>query len=163
MEDVIQLIDKYYKSIIKSGRGLAIVIDEFGKFLEYAAKNNPERELYFIQQLAEYVNDPRKHIFLITTLHQDFNGYARNLTKTQQNEWDKVKGRLKEITFNEPVEQLLFLAAERLSELKLGNKDKNFSGLFESIENANAFPLKDYFSESYAENYFHLTFFLPQY
>ncbi len=151
MEDVIQLIDKYYKSIIKSGRGLAIVIDEFGKFLEYAAKNNPERELYFIQQLAEYVNDPRKHIFLITTLHQDFNGYARNLTKTQQNEWDKVKGRLKEITFNEPVEQLLFLAAERLSELKLGNKDKNFSGLFESIENANAFPLKDYFSESYAE------------
>ena len=73
-----------------------------------------KNELYFIQQLAEYVNDQRKNIFFITTLHQGFNGYSRNLTKTQQNEWDKVKGRLKEITFNEPVEQLLFLASERL-------------------------------------------------
>ena len=151
IEDVIQHIDKYCKSLNKAGKGLAIVIDEFGKFLEYAAKNNPENELYFIQQLAEYVNDQRKHIFLITTLHQDFNGYSRNLTKTQQNEWDKVKGRLKEITFNEPVEQLLFLASERLSELRLGIKNKNFSKLFKSIGDAKAFPLKDYFSESYAE------------
>ena len=84
-------------------------------------------------------------------MHQDFNGYSRNLTKTQQNEWDKVKGRLKEITFNEPVEQLLFLASERLRELRLGVKDKNFLKLFKIIEDAKVFPLKDYFSESYAE------------
>ncbi|HAB51292.1 MAG TPA: hypothetical protein DCE80_03815 [Ignavibacteriales bacterium] len=149
--DVIQQLDKYYKSLYNAGKGLVIVIDEFGKFLEYAAKNNPENELYFIQQLAEYVNDQRKNIFFITTLHQDFNGYSRNLTKTQQNEWDKVKGRLKEITFNEPVEQLLFLASERLSKLRLGVRDKNFSRLFKSIEDAKVFPLKDYFSKSYAE------------
>ena len=37
---------------------LMIVIDEFGKFLEYAAQVNPEQELYFIQQLAEHVNGP---------------------------------------------------------------------------------------------------------
>lgn len=151
MEDVIQQLDKYYKSLHKAGKGLVIIIDEFGKFLEYAAMNNPGNELYFIQQLAEYVNDQRKHIFFITTLHQDFNGYSRNLTKTQQNEWDKVNGRLKEITFNEPVEQLLFLASERLRELRLGVKDKNFVKLFKIIEDAKVFPLKDYFSKSYAE------------
>ncbi|MFA6057836.1 MAG: hypothetical protein WC756_06545 [Taibaiella sp.] len=150
-EILLTALEKHYKTVSKVGKGLAIVVDEFGKFLEYAAKNNPERELYFIQQLAEYANDAKKNVFFVTTLHQDFNGYARGLTGSQQKEWDKVKGRLKEITFNEPVEQLLFLASERLTELTLGQKDQQFAKLFKSIETAKAFPLKDYFSESFAE------------
>lgn len=149
--DVINALNKHYNGLHKSSRGMLLLVDEFGKFLEYAAKNNPEKELYFIQQLAEYVNDEKKSIFFITTLHQDFNGYSRSLTKTQQNEWDKVKGRLKEITFNEPVEQLLFLASERLVELSLGNKAKNFSKLFDCISSSKAFPLKDYFNKEFAE------------
>lgn len=150
-DDILKAVDKRYKPLSNSSKGLVIIIDEFGKFLEYASKNNPESELYFIQQLAEYINDTQKNIFLITTLHQDFNGYSRNLSGSQQKEWDKVKGRLKEITFNEPVEQLLFLASERLSTLKLGEKDKQFAKLFKCIENAKAFPLKDYFTEDIAE------------
>jgi hypothetical protein len=42
--------------------------------------------------------------------------YAYGLSKTQQQEWTKVKGRFREITFNEPVEQLLFLASEYVAE-----------------------------------------------
>ena len=39
-----------------------IIVDEYGKFLEYAAKNNSEESLYFIQELAEFINAPeRKH------------------------------------------------------------------------------------------------------
>ena len=150
-QDIIRKLDNKYKSLNKCNKGLVIIIDEFGKFLEYAAKNNPEYELYFIQQLAEYVNDLDKNILFITTLHQDFNAYALDLSKSQRHEWDKVKGRLKEITFNEPVEQLLFLASERLS---ISNnkisKDKSFSNLFTCIKTANVFPLKDYFSKEYA-------------
>ncbi len=42
--------------------------------LEHAAKNNPERELYFMQKLAEFVNVPSRNILLfLTTLHQNFN------------------------------------------------------------------------------------------
>ena len=116
-----------YAKISAVGKGWFIAIDEFGKFLEYAANNNPEKELYFIQQLAEFANDDSKNILFITTLHQGFNDYAHGLNKTQRNEWDKVKGRLKEITFNEPVEQLLLLAAERISS-RQGKikKDKSF-------------------------------------
>ncbi|HMR90810.1 MAG TPA: hypothetical protein PKC69_00785 [Chitinophagaceae bacterium] len=150
VQDILSLLDKHYKGLSKSGKGLVIVIDEFGKFLEYASKHNPEIELYFIQQIAEYVNDQQKNIFLITSLHQDFNGYSRSLSASQQKEWDKVKGRLKEITFNEPVEQLLYLASERLSSSGI-SRDKNFHKLFKSIESAKAFPLKDYFSETIAE------------
>ncbi len=150
-QDIIRKLDNKYKSLNKGDKGLVIVIDEFGKFLEYAAKNNPEYELYFIQQLAEHVNDLDKNIFFITTLHQDFNAYALGLSKSQRHEWDKVKGRLKEITFNEPVEQLLYLASERLSvSNKEIIKDKSFSNLFNCIKDANAFPLKDYFNKEFA-------------
>lgn len=90
---------------------LVIVIDEFGKFLEYAGKHQPEKEMYFIQQLAEFVNDPTRNILLITTLHQSVDSYAYNLTNSQKNEWKKINGRFKELVFNEPIEQLLTLAA----------------------------------------------------
>jgi DNA replication protein DnaC len=94
---------------------LVIYLDEFGKFLEYASKNDPDKELYFLQQLAEFANDHEREILLISTLHQSFEAYASNMVQeTQKREWKKVKGRFKELTFNEPVEQLLFLAAEKL-------------------------------------------------
>lgn len=151
--DVIQHVEKQYLASIKQGQALVIIIDEFGKFLEFASKNDPERELYFIQQLAEYVNDESKDILLLTTLHQDFNGYSRNLTKPQRDEWDKVKGRLKEITFNEPVEQLLLLASERLKELGQSSyTDINFERVFKAIAQAKLFPLKDFFNEEFATN-----------
>ncbi len=150
-QDIFENIDKYYADLEKQKKGLVIVVDELGKFLEYAAGNNPGRELYFIQQLAEYVNDPDKEILFITTLHQDFNEYAKDLSKAQSNEWDKVKGRMKEITFNEPVEQLLLVVAERLSAIGSHVKDKHFAELFKSIEVSKAFPLKDYFNLDYAE------------
>ncbi|MCB0755245.1 MAG: hypothetical protein KDB98_06595 [Flavobacteriales bacterium] len=91
---------------------LVIYLDEFGKFLEYASKNDPDKELYFLQQLAEFANDHEREILLISTLHQSFEAYASNMVQeTQKREWKKVKGRFKELTFNEPVEQLLFLVA----------------------------------------------------
>lgn len=128
------------------GKGLIIRIDEFGKFLEYAAKNNPEKELYFLQQLAELVNDKEQNIILFTILHQDFSAYAYELSKPQRHEWEKVKGRYKEITFNEPVENLLFLASERLAEEKYEFSILEQKELLSAIEKAQIFPLKDYFN-----------------
>ncbi|NII24363.1 hypothetical protein HB364_04705 [Pseudoflavitalea sp. X16] len=150
--DVIKALDKHFKSIKKKGKGLAIIVDEFGKFLEFAAKNNPESELYFIQLLAEWVNDSDNDTLLITTLHQDFSAYALHLNKLQRQEWDKVKGRLKDVAFNEPVEQLLYLASERINE-KFPSKsfDKNFDKLFDCIKEAKAFPLKDYLEKEFAQ------------
>lgn len=150
--EIIKGLDKHYKLLKKKGKGLAILIDEFGKFLEYAAQNNPESELYFIQQLAEWVNDSNNDTLLITTLHQDFSAYSLKLDKLQRQEWDKVKGRLKEVPFNEPVEQLLFLASERIND-KFPDKvfDKNFDKLFDCLKGAKVFPLKDYFEKSFAE------------
>ncbi|MFA7444955.1 MAG: hypothetical protein WCY89_03350 [Flavobacteriaceae bacterium] len=152
-KNIVQAIDSYYS---KLNSGLVILIDEFGKFLEYAAQNNPEEELYFIQELAEYVNDKNNNILFISTLHQDFNQYAFDLSKAQKNEWDKVKGRLKEITFNEPVEQLLFLAAKRVNKLGFKKSNDNFGTLFKVIQDSRLFPLRDYFTEEIGRKLFPL-------
>ncbi len=150
--DLFKELDEQVSLYKKSKKGFAIVVDEFGKYLEYSAKNNPESELYFIQQLAEWTNNSDDETLFITTLHQDFNAYALNLSKHQKLEWDKVKGRIKDIPFNEPVEQLLYLASERI-EQNFRNKelDKSFDKLFDCIKSAKAFPLKDYFEKEFAK------------
>lgn len=111
-EDAIEVLQKYYKQLRKHDQTLVIIIDEFGKNLEYAAQNNPERELYFIQEFAEFVNALGRRVLLLTTLHQNFSAYASKLSVAQKTEWNKVKGRMQEVVFAEPVEQLLYLAAD---------------------------------------------------
>lgn len=105
------ILDALHQRYEKSGR-LYLIIDEFGKFLEHAAKNKPEEEMYFIQQLAEYFNDEDRNVTLLVTLHQSMEAYAQ---PAQRNEWKKVQGRLQELPFNEPVSQLVQLAAQQLS------------------------------------------------
>jgi len=92
-----------------------LVIDEFGKLLEYAVKNEPQEEIYFLQQLAELFNDSDHNGLFITTMHQSFEAYGHSLVEAERNEWVKVKGRFKDLTFNEPIEQLLLLAAHNIN------------------------------------------------
>ena len=42
-KNVFAALDTLYKNSMKEGKFLVIVIDEFGKILEHAAKNNPEK------------------------------------------------------------------------------------------------------------------------
>lgn len=109
-----------------------ILVDEFGKFLEYAVTNDPGSELYFIQELAEFANSPDHNVLLITALHQNFGSYFYHLKANERNEWEKVKGRLLDVSFNEPIEQLLFLAAERQQEMGFEIEDE---GRFDELKN----------------------------
>ncbi len=113
--NAIDALNQYYQSARKHNKFLFIVVDEFGKVLEHAANHNPEKELYFLQKLSEFVNVPSRKIIFLVTLHQNFGSYARSLSEIQRNEWNKVKGRFQEIVFAEPVEQLLYLTAKQLS------------------------------------------------
>ena len=128
---ILDSLKNYYSQCQKKGKFLLIVVDEFGKVLEHAAKNNPEKELYFLQKFSELVNVPTRQMMLLTTLHQNFGAYAKGLTEEQSNEWIKVKGRFKEITFVEPVEQLLHLASAQLNEEKKTNNAENIKVLYD--------------------------------
>lgn len=155
-KEILKWIDKKHKNLKKEGKFWFIVIDEFGKHLEYAAKENPEKELYFIQLLSEYVNDNEKNLFFVTTLHQAFDSYAHGLDLQQRKEWDKVRGRLKELTFNEPVEQLLYIASEYLNDEKILKDSSKVEELLKVIALAKAFPLKNELTLDLAESLYPL-------
>ncbi len=115
-KNIFDALRKRIDALKKKKGFLFMFVDEFGKILEHAANNNPEKELYFLQMLAEFVNVPTRNVILLATLHQNFGSYSHKLTETQRNEWTKVKGRFKEMVFAEPVEQLLYIATVNLSQ-----------------------------------------------
>ncbi|MCB9017732.1 MAG: hypothetical protein H6544_03910 [Prevotellaceae bacterium] len=131
-KEIFSRLDSTIEACKKKKEFVLIVVDEFGKVLEHATNNNPEKELYFLQQFAEYINRPNHdNVLFLSTLHQNFGAYARKLTEQQFNEWIKVKGRFKELVFSEPVEQLLHLAAEHISNIKQTVQSKGaFDRLF---------------------------------
>ena len=129
-KNIFDALRAYCNKLKAQDKFLVIVIDEFGKVLEHAAKNNPEQELYFMQKFAEFVNVSSRQILLLTTLHQNFSSYAKDLTETQKNEWTKVKGRFKEITFVEPIEQILYLASKKIQQDKKFVAGTNMKALY---------------------------------
>jgi hypothetical protein len=97
--------------------------------------------LYFIQKVAEFANDTDRDIIFIITLHQNFDAYTQKLNIAQRLEWEKVKGRFKEIAFAEPVEQLLFLAGSYLSGKGIDKiRDDSFDSLLSIIKESHTFP-----------------------
>ena len=151
---VLDFFKKEHKILKESNTCLVLVIDEFGKFLEYAAKSNPDEELYFIQRLAEYANDIRRNFLFLTTLHQNFDAYSIGLSEVTRKEWGKVKGRLRELTFNEPVEQLLDLAAEVISQKEFGEAPEFSQELLKIINKTGAFHLLNNVTKEFAEKLF---------
>lgn len=109
----------------KGGHGLLLVIDELGKFLEYAAQHPAQGDVFVLQTLAEFATrSDHTPLLLLTILHQAFEQYANKLAKSQQEEWVKVQGRFEDIAFVEPTEQVLRLvgsAIEKTSESEKTN------------------------------------------
>ncbi|MEJ5053914.1 hypothetical protein [Sphingobacterium sp. MYb382] len=117
-QSIIDALEEIYAQSQKKNKNLILIIDEFGKFLEYINKTGNSEDLYLIQLIAEWANDEAKKINFIITLHQDFSEYSNNLSNIEKREWEKVKGRFKELLFNEPIEQLIYFASKTLGGLK---------------------------------------------
>jgi hypothetical protein len=92
--------------------GLLIVIDEMGKFLEYAADN--DLDLFLLQQLAEAAARSAVPIVLVTILHAGFSDYLPVGDDVRRVEWQKVQGRFRDVPFHLPAEQLLGLVGHAL-------------------------------------------------
>ena len=94
----------------EGGAGLLLVIDELGKFLEYAAHDPEYGDLFVLQSLAEFATrSGQTPLLMVTILHQAFEQYAQRLAASQREEWAKVQGRFEDVSFIEPTEQVLRL------------------------------------------------------
>jgi hypothetical protein len=89
--------------------GILVVVDEFGKYLEYAADNPEEVDLLLMQDLAEASARSDNPFIFITILHSAFADYLSNVDNASKAEWQKVQGRFADISFIEPGEQFLKL------------------------------------------------------
>tara|TARA_R110002012_G_scaffold265939_1_gene449402 strand:+ start:1720 stop:4944 length:3225 start_codon:yes stop_codon:yes gene_type:complete len=134
---IVEALEKRRKKALKNRRGIVLVIDEFGKFLEYASKNQSADELFLIQQISEWANDDANESYFIITLHQNFSSYGSSLSNQDKLEWEKVKGRFVDLVFNEPVEQLIYFASKKLKEFSIPKKrELNFKSLLKLIQNS---------------------------
>jgi ABC-type dipeptide/oligopeptide/nickel transport system ATPase component len=91
------------------GKGLLIVIDELGKFLEYSARHESD-DIFLLQILAEATYD--NNILLFVLLHQSFEQYGKNLNTKLKNEWTKIQGRYEVLSFVETTTQSLHIMGQ---------------------------------------------------
>ena len=116
--DVVAFIRLANEKLVKDGKsgGLLILLDELGKFLEYAAYHPESQDVYLLQKLAETAATSGKTapLFVVGLLHQGFDVYAGNLDQSAQREWEKIAGRFDEIVFNQPLVQISELIASAL-------------------------------------------------
>ena len=116
-EEIKKLILSLHKEIQNFGyNGVILIIDEFGKILEYVALNIENHDIFLLQDLAEYASRSENNPFLLfTVLHQSFDQYIKFIGKTYQEEWEKIYGRFVEIIFKENPDQILHLIAKSIN------------------------------------------------
>ena len=78
--------------------GIILFIDEMGKFLEAASRD--DGDVYFFQELAEAANRSRGRLIIIGILHQAFNEYSGKLSLESKREWVKIEGRFIDLSLN---------------------------------------------------------------
>lgn len=93
-------------------RGLALIIDEMGKFLELAAQENAD--VHAFQDLAEISSRSNGRLLVVGILHQAFDEYANRLSREARDEWAKIHGRYVDLPVSLAGEEQILLIAEAI-------------------------------------------------
>lgn len=102
-----------------------LLLDEFGKNLEFAADDPAIGDLYVLQQLAESLVGPEAVPGAMVTLqHLSFADYAFGLPAERLREWNKIQGRFEDISFLEADDQTAQLIAEALQRSTEGHGER---------------------------------------
>jgi hypothetical protein len=89
------------KAVAAAGQhtGILLLVDEAGKFLEYAATHPQAGDIFVLQELAEAAARAPQDasLWVLTVLHQNADAYAYRLGRTQQGEWAKIAQRFRQL------------------------------------------------------------------
>lgn len=92
-----------------------LVIDEFGKNLEYFAASGYEGDPFLLQELAEMTQGADAvPLVVITMQHLSFDEYVQDSSTARRREWSKVQGRFQDIPYIETPAQSRRLIANAL-------------------------------------------------
>ena len=110
---VIRLTRDLVQAVARSGaraQGVCLIIDEFGKALEWAALHPTTSDINLLQQLAELASrESEGQLAVIIVLHQGIEAYATRLPNEARREWFKVEGRFEQIPYLEARSHLVRL------------------------------------------------------
>lgn len=91
--------------------GLLVIVDELGKFLEFAEAAPTEGDVFLLQQVAEESQRSEAPILFLTILHSGFADYLPVNDEVRRAEWQKIQGRFRDVAFQPPAEQMIALVA----------------------------------------------------
>jgi len=106
-------------ALCSTGHPVLLIIDEFGKSLEYLAaagdSGSAESDVFLLQLLAERgAGRSGLPLFIFTLQHLAFSDYAARSSPLQTKEWAKVQGRFEDITFVPNLGDAVHLLLRRL-------------------------------------------------
>lgn len=87
-------------------RGIVLIFDEFGRYVEDYGEN---LKVKTIQDLAEYCDHSDYYNYLILVSHKQLSMYTETMKKSISDEWKKVEGRFKPTSINIKYDQCLSL------------------------------------------------------
>ena len=78
--------------------GILLIIDEFGRQLEHIIASKIMSDLHLLQNLAELTGIEHSPITLMIIQHHGLEKFSTIMLSNQRSEWDKVRGRFREVT-----------------------------------------------------------------
>ena len=100
----------------QAGTGLLLLIDEMGRFLEYAATHTGAEDPSVFQALAERSGGRGgANLAVVGFLHHGFADYVAGMGGWIEAEWSRSAERYEELSFNGSTEQSLFMLARALA------------------------------------------------
>lgn len=121
----------YAARTIAAASPLLLLIDEFGKNLEYFASHaedaDASEDLYLLQELAELADGAGggrgPQVFLLTLQHASFLDYAARTEALQRREWSKIQGRFQDVGFTAGAGDAAALVAGALDQSAISASD----------------------------------------
>ncbi|MYA66900.1 MAG: hypothetical protein F4Y22_06480 [Gammaproteobacteria bacterium] len=99
----------------ETGRGLLLLIDEMGRYVEFTVSNTGREDPSVFQQLAERAGGVKDNkLAVVGFMHHRFGDYMATLSDWLEGEWRRSSERYEEIAFHESHEQLLYLLSDAL-------------------------------------------------
>ncbi|QZH61402.1 hypothetical protein K1X22_06570 [Mycolicibacterium farcinogenes] len=98
-------------------RPVLMILDEFGKNLEYFAESHSDGDLFFLQELAELASGRRAApVYLLTFQHAPFTEYSTGITSLRSREWRKIQGRFHDVTYSDDASDVAALVGAALTQ-----------------------------------------------
>jgi hypothetical protein len=112
LSDLVLSLKEIEEELHKKNTGLLLLIDEMGKFLEFASLSGGD--LYPLQEISEAFSRGRGNSVFIGILHQAFADYARTSAGTIQAEWSKIQGRFVDFPFSVGLDEVALLISSAI-------------------------------------------------